>query len=206
MDNRNLLAALTVALLLIAAATTAGCATNTNPSPTPIPASQQTVGNNTTFSSGAGFNITFDKNLKIDSSTNASTPVRLYVYLSPNETYDGVLVATKTLTAGQTLKDFVDGEMNNLNLNVSTGNWKNFTILNETNSTFSGKPAHNIVFSAIIPVQYNQTTATNRSVKVMQTQVVNNNTGYVITYKAISSDFDKYLAQAQRIINSFKLT
>jgi len=40
----------------------------------------------------------------------------------------------------------------------------------------------------------------------MQTFVVNNNTGYVITYKTISNDYDTYLAQAQRIINSFVLT
>jgi hypothetical protein len=82
----------------------------------------------------------------------------------------------------------------------------NFKILNETNSTFAGKPGHTIVWSGIIPVNYNMTTATNKSVKEMQTFVVNNNMGYVITYKTIASDFDKYLAQAQRIMNSFVLT
>jgi hypothetical protein len=95
MNNRNLMAALAVVVLLTVAATTAGCATNTNPSPTPIPATQTTVGNNTTFSSAAGFNITYPKTLKIDSTSNASSPVRVYIYLSPNETADGVVVATK---------------------------------------------------------------------------------------------------------------
>jgi hypothetical protein len=206
MNNHNLIAALAVVALLTVAATTAGCATNTTPSPTPIPATQTTVGNNTTFSSGAGFNITFSKTLKIDSSTNPSAPARVYIYLSPNETADGVVVATKGLAAGQTLGNFVDDNLKELNNNSNSGYYKNFKILNETNSTFAGKPGHTIVWSGIIPVNYNMTTATNKSVKEMQTFVVNNNMGYVITYKTISSDFDKYLAQAQRIMNSFVLT
>jgi hypothetical protein len=206
MNNRNLIVTLAVVALLTVAATTAGCATNTTPSPTPIPATQTTVGNNTTFSSGAGFNITFSKTLKIDSTTNASSPVRLYVYLSPNETANGVVVATKGLAAGQTLNNFVDDNVKELQNYSSTGFYKNFKILNETNSTISGKPAHTIVWSGIIPVQYNKTTPTNTSVKEMQTFVVNNNMGYVITYKAVASDYDAYLAQAQRIMNSFVLT
>jgi len=191
--------------LLIVAATTAGCATNTNPTPTPIPATQTTVGNNTTFSSGAGFNITYNKVLKVDTSTDAKTPVRVYIYLSPNETVDGVLVATKSLSSGQTLSDFANNEVKELKNYSSVGFYKNFT-LNETNTTFAGKPAHTIVWSGIIPIQYNQTTATNKSVKVMQTYVVNNNMGYVVTYKAVSNDYDTYLAQAQRIMDSFVLT
>jgi hypothetical protein len=206
MNNRNLIDALAVAALLIIAVTTAGCATNTNPSPTPIPASQTTVGNNTTFSSGAGFNITYAKTLKIDSSTNASAPVRLYIYLSPNETADGVVVATYGLASGQTLSDFVNYNLKELNNYSSTGFYKNFKILNETNSTFAGKPSTTVVWSGIIPIQYNQTISTNKSVNATQTFVVNNNMGYVITYKAVSSDYNTYLAQAQRIMNSFVLT
>jgi hypothetical protein len=205
MNNRKLLVALAVVALLTVAATTAGCATNTTPSPTPIPATTTSSGNNTTYSSGAGFNITFNKTLKTDSSSNASAPVRLYVYLSPTEPVDGVLVATKSLTSGQTLSDFADNEVKELKNYSNAGFYKNFT-LNETNSTFAGKPAHTIVWSGIIPIQYNQTTATNKSVKMTQTYVVNNNMGYVVTYKAVSSDFDTYLEQAQRIMNSFVLT
>ena len=129
----------------------------------------------------------------------------MYIYLSPNETVDGVLVATKSLSSGQTLSDFANNEVKELKNYSSVGFYKNFT-LNETNTTFAGKPAHTIVWSGIIPIQYNQTTATNKSVKVMQTYVVNNNMGYVVTYKAVSNDYDTYLAQAQRIMDSFVLT
>jgi hypothetical protein len=208
MNNRNLIAVLVVVALLTIAATTAGCMSSNTPSPTPspIPATQVTVGNNTTFSSAAGFNITYPKTLKTDNSSDASTPVRVYIYLSPNETYNGVLVATKGLISGQTLSDFANNEAAQLQDNASKGNYQNFTILNQTNSTFAGKSARTIVWSGVVPIQYSQTTTTNKSVKVMQTYVVNNNTGYVITYKAISTDYDSYLAQAQRIMNSFVLT
>src|SRR5665647_3806262 len=135
MNNRNLIVALAVVALLAVAATTAGCATNTTPSPTPIPATTTSTGNNTTYSSAAGFNITYLKNLKTDSSTNASTPVRLYIYLNPNETADGVLVATKGLSSGQTLSDFSNNDKKELQNYSSTGFYKSFTILNETNST-----------------------------------------------------------------------
>jgi Flp pilus assembly protein CpaB len=206
MNNRNLIVALAVVALLAVAATTAGCATNTTPSPTPIPATTTSSGNNTTLSNAAGFNITFNKSLKIDSNTSASNLVRLYVYLNPNETADGVLVAAKGLAAGQTLNDFVNSEIKQLKDNASVGFYKSFNVTSETNSTFAGKPAHTIVWSAIVPVQYNKTTSTNTSVKEMHTYVVNNNMGYVITYKAVASDYDTYLAQAQRIMNSFVLT
>lgn len=208
MKNRNLIAALTVVALLVVAAITAGCTSNTTPTPTPIPATQATVGNNTTFSSAAGFNITFPKNLAIDRSEteNASQPVRIYIYLSPNETANGVVVGTEGISSSLTLNDFANDQIANLKNFNSTGVYKNLTILNETNSTISGKPAHTIVFSGIFPVQYNATTATNKSLKMIQTFIVNNNTGYVITYKAVSSDYDNYLAQATRIMNSFVLT
>jgi hypothetical protein len=206
MNNRNLIVALAVVALLAVAATTAGCATNTNPSPTPIPATTTSTGNNTTYSSAAGFNITYPKTLKTDQSTDAKTSVRLVIYLNPNETADGVVVGTTSLASGQTLSDFADNEVKELKNYSNAGFYKNFTVVNDTNSTFAGKPAHTIVWSGIVPIQYNKTTATNTSVKEMQIHVVNNNTGYVITYKTVVSDYDTYLAQAQRIMNSFVLT
>ena len=208
MNSPNLIVTLTVMALLIVAATSAGCATNTTPTPTPIPATQSTVGNNTTFSSAAGFNITFPKNLAIDrnGTENASSPVRVYIYLSPNETANGVVVGTEGLTSGKTLNNFTDAQIANLQNYNSSGVYKNLTMLNATNSTLSGKPAHTIVFSGVFPVQYSTTTATNKSLKIIQTFVVNDNTGYVISYKAIQSDYNKYLTLAEQVINSFTLT
>jgi hypothetical protein len=208
MNNRNLFATLAVVALLTVVAITAGCATNTTPSPapTPIPATQTTAGNNTTFSSAAGFNITYPTILTADKSESASVPVRLYVYPNPSSKADGVVVYTYKLESGKTLSDFVDYNVFELKNYSIHDTFKNFTILNQTNSTLSGKPANTIVWTGVIPVQYNATTSTDTSMKVMQTFVVNNNTGYTVTYKATPSDFDKYLPQAQQIMNSFKLT
>ena len=206
MNNRNLITALVIAALMTLAVTGAGCATNTSPSPTPISASQTTVGNNTTFSSGAGFNITYPKTLTIDSSTNASSPVKVYIYVSQSSKIDGVNVGTYSLTPGQKLSDFISFNLNALQSNSSAGFYKDFAILNETNLTFAGQPAHQIVFQGIIPQQISATNTTNVSVKETQIWLVNNNTGYVVTYKANQSDYDTYLPEAQQIISSFTLT
>ncbi len=208
MDNRNLIAALALVALIMVAATTAGCTTNTTSSPTPtsIPAKQTDVGDNTTFSSAAGFNITFPKSLKTDSSINASQPIRLYIYL-PNSSFDGVVVATNDLKQGSTLNDYVTWNRNELKINATLENYKNFTILNDTNTTFAGKPAHTLVWSGTIPVAFSPTDQKNMSVKVMQTYIVDNNKGYTITYKASPpTNYDKNLPTAQRIMNSFVLT
>jgi hypothetical protein len=200
MDNRNLIAALAIAALLTVAVTTAGCTTSTNPTPTPIAATQTSVGNNTTFSSAAGFNITYPKTLKIDSTTNASVQVRIYVYLATNNTIDAVNVATYDLNANATLEDFTAFNKGGIN------DYPNYQTISNNTTTFAGKPAYNIVWQATVPVQLNETAVKNTTLKVMQTYVINNNKGYVVTYKALPNDYDTYLAQAQRIMDSFVLT
>ncbi len=204
MNNRNLIAALAIAALITAAVTTAGCATNTSPSPTPtpIPSQETVVGNNTTFSSAAGFNITYPKTLKIDSTTNASNLVRIYVYLATNNTIDAVLVATRDLAATDTLSDWVLFNVREIN------NYPNYQLISNNSTTIAGTPAFNVVWQASVPVQTGSGAADikDMTIKVMQTFVVHNHKGYIITYKALPSDYNTYLAQAQPIMNSFVLT
>jgi hypothetical protein len=202
MDNRNLITALVIAALITLAATAAGCTTNTSPSPTPIPSSQTTNGNNTTFSSGTGFNVTYPTSLKADTTTDPTTQVKIYVYLNPNSKVDGVNVGTVALSAGQTLGSFADSQM------VNVTKYPNYQEISNNTTTVSGQPAQTIVFQGLVPVQLNTTPAssTNTTLKVTETFVINNNTGYVIAYKAVPSDYNTYLAQAQRIMSSFVLT
>jgi len=201
MDNRNLITVLVIAALITLAATVAGCTTNTSPSPTPIPSSQTTNGNNTTFSSGTGFNITYPTALKVDTTTDPTTQVKIYVYLNSSSVVDGVNVGTVGLSAGQTLGSFVDSQMANIT------KYPNYQEISNNTTTVSGQPAQTIVFQGLVPVQLNTSQITaNTTLKVMETFVVNNSTGYVITYKALPSDYDTYLAQAQRIMSSFVLT
>jgi len=201
MDNRNLITVLVIAALITLAATVAGCTTNTSPSPTPIPSSQTTNGNNTTFSSGTGFNITYPTALKVDTTTDPTTQVKIYVYLNSSSVVDGVNVGTVGLSAGQTLGSFVDSQMANIT------KYPNYQEISNNTTTVSGQPAQTIVFQGLVPVQLNTSQITaNTTLKVMETFVVNNNTGYVLAYKAVPSDYNTYLAQAQRIMNSFVLT
>jgi hypothetical protein len=160
-----------------------------------------TSGNNTTFSSGAGFNITYPTALKVDTSNDPTTPVRIYIYLNPNSVIDGVNVWANSLSAGETLGSYVASQTANIT------KYPSYQQISNNTTTVSGQPAQTIVFQGLIPVQLNtsQTTA-NTTLKVMQTYVVNNNTGYVINYKAVPSDYNTYLAQAQRIMSSFVLT
>jgi len=202
MDSRNLILALATAALITLAVTVAGCTTNTSPSPTPIPESTTTNGNNTTFSSGTGFNMTYPTGLKADTSTDPSSPVQIYVYLSPSSVVDGVDVGTNSLGAGQTLGSYVASQVANLT------KYPNYQQISNNTTTVSGQPAQTTVFQGLVPVQLNTTPATssNMTLKVMETFVINNNTGYVIAYKAVPTDYNAYLAQAQRIMSSFVLT
>lgn len=201
MNNRNLLTALMVAALLIVAATTAGCTTQTTPllTPAPLVVTQTTFGNNTTFSSSAGFNITYPKTLKMNSTTDAAVSQKVYLYSNSSNVVDGVVVATQDWKGS--LQDFATAQKSNI-----TSQFTNVTFIsNQTNFTFSGTPAYRVVWQGTVPVEVNQTTTQNTSLKAMQTFVVRNNTAYVVTYKAVTSDYDTYLALAEQIINTFKL-
>jgi PsbP-like protein len=202
MYNRNLITTLVIAALITLTVTAAGCATNTSPSPTPIPSSQTTTGNNTTFSSGTGFNITYPTALKADMTTDPATPVKIYVYLNPNSKVDGVNVGTTALGSGATLGSFAAAQMANIT------KYPNYQEISNNTTIISGQPAQTIVYQELVPVQLNATptSSTNTTLKIMETFVVNNNTGYVIAYKAVPSDYNTYLAQAQRIMSSFVLT
>jgi hypothetical protein len=204
MNNRNLITALAIAALITAAVTAAGCATNTTPTatPTPIASTETTIGNNTVFSSAAGFNITYPKTYKIDSTTNASVQVRIYVYLATNNTVDAVNVATEPVDPNATSLDYATYNLGKIN------DYPDYKLLSNNTTQISGKDAYTAVWQAIVPVQIGtaESTIQNTTLKVMQTYVVNNNHGYIITYKALPSDYNTYLAPAQQIMNSFVLT
>ena len=202
MDHRKLTIALAVAALLTVAVTTAGCTTNSTPTATPIPGSEQTIGNNTIYTSAAGFNITYPKTLKTQTSDDAANQIRIYIYLAPNNTIDAVNVGTKDITANDTLADWLTYNLNLVN------NYPGFKTLSNQSTNVSGLDGYTVVWQGTVPVQVatGSTNVQNTTLKVMQTFVINNNKGYVITYKALPNDYDTYLPQAQQIINSFSFT
>ncbi len=206
MDNRKIISALAIVTLLMLVATTAGCTTTTpSPTPTAVPETMTTVGNNTTFSSATGFNITFPSALKNDTTTNASLPVRIYIYLT-NNTAEGINVGVQQLKNGSTLGQFTYDQLSEIRRASETGLYKNATtpIVNN-NTTISGKPATQAVYQATVPAQLSQTAVQNVTLKVSNIFVINNDRGYTITYKATPANYDKYQQQATRIISTFKL-
>ncbi len=208
MGNRKIISALAIVTLLMLVATTAGCTTTTpSPTPTPIAETTTTVGNNTTFSSATGFNITYPKAWKVDTTTNASLPVRIYIYIPTNNTAEGVNVGVQQLKNGSTLAQFSYDQLSEIRRASETGLYKNFTgpTVNN-NTTIAGKPAVSAIYQATVPAQLSQSATQNVTLKVMNIFVVNNDRGYTITYKATPANYDKYLPQAQQIMNSFKLT
>ena len=185
---------------MIASLAVAGCTQSSptsSPTPTPITSKETVIGNNTTFSSSVGFNITYPKTLKINSNNSADSLDRIFVYLATNNTLDSVSVATTDLTPNATLSDFVTYNIGEIN------DYPNYQLISNNSTTLGGKPATTIVWQATVPVQ-NDSTIQNTTLKVMQTFVVNNAQGYTVTYKSTTSDYNTYLAQAQRIMNSFK--
>jgi hypothetical protein len=106
--------------------------------------------------------------------------------VNPNSKVDGVNVGTTALSSGATLASFANSQI------VNITKYPNYQEISNNTTTVSGQPAQTIVFQRLVPVQLSTTPAssTNTTLKVMETFVVNNNTGYVIAYKAVASDYN----------------
>jgi hypothetical protein len=169
--------------------------------PAPTASNETVIDNNTSFSSAAGFNIAYPKTLKVATNdTNASVQITVYVYLAKNNTIDAVNVETHSLTANDTLQDFTTSDTN------ASSTYPDYKLISNQSATLGGKQAYIVVWQAAVPVQIGNSVSDiqNTPLKVMQIYVIYNNKGYVITYKAVSGDYNTYLAQAQQIMNSFK--
>ncbi len=70
-------------------------------------------------------------------------------------------------------------------------------VLESTSTTFAGKPAYKIVFSAIDNKEVER--------KAMQVWTVIGNKAFLITYKAEPDKFSRYLPTIERMIDSFKV-
>jgi len=204
MENRNLIITLAIAALITVSVMTTGCTTNTSPSPTPasFQAKTNVSGNSATTQSSAGFKITYPKKYKTDQ--NDSTPVKLYVYLSPSNRIDAVAVGTDDSYTG-----------NNATLyNVTTGysdlitrSYANLSVIAKENTTLSGIPAFRLVYTGVLPVQYTVGgKPTPQGLKVNQVWTVKNGRVFSVTYKALKGDYNKYLPQAEQIMKTFRLT
>jgi hypothetical protein len=175
--------AITVLLVMVTSLLVAGC-TTTN----------QT----TTFTSNRGYTITYPSAWEKDVNNDTTAPIDLYLFPNPNK-IDGVVVASTNLnaTTGTTLQTFTDYNLNSL------ATYSGYTLQSFENTTFAGQPAKKIVWQATLPEQIGNATQ-NAQIKGTQVFVIYKGSGYIISYKATTSDYDTYLTQAQGAINSFK--
>jgi|BarGraIncu01121A_1022015.scaffolds.fasta_scaffold06192_2 hypothetical protein len=157
-----------------------------------LPASQ-TGEHEMTFSSDAGFRISYPGEWMID-TTDPSVSVKLYIYAT-HANVGAVSIETADLAPGATFDDFINSNLENLT------NLRDFALISNEDITFANRRACRVVWQATIPVQLKDT-----KIKAMQIFVINNEKGYGITYTATPKDFDKYLPQAQEVVDSFTFT
>ena len=150
----------------------------------------------TTFSSDAGFSISYSWAWTI----NTTDPLRVQFYMVGGA--GAVSVETSDLVSGTALEDDV-----NLNLENLT-NLKDYALISREDITFANRPACRVVWQATVQRSVAAGAPQETQIKAMQIYVLNNDTnkGYRIAYTTTPKNFDKYLPQAQEVIDSFTFT
>jgi len=150
----------------------------------------------TTFSSDAGFSISYSRAWRI--ATDPSFAVQLYIYVAHAKVGE-VGVEASDLVLGATLEELINPNLEGLT------NFKDYTLISSEDVIFADRPACRVVWQATVPIEFNAATAArDMLIKAMQVFVINNQKGYRITYTTTPEDFDKYLSQAQDVIDSFE--
>jgi hypothetical protein len=157
------------------------------------------AGANTVFKSNSGFKITYPTRCKIDHSE--TTSVKFYVYLAEHTPVDAVTVSTDDSFDAYATLDTVTERY----ADAITSAYKELKVLSKKRTTLGRHAAFRAIYRGSIPVQYDENTAREETVKVNQTWTLRNARVYTLTYKALAQDYNRYLPQARPIINSFAL-
>jgi len=169
---------LLICAVLLVSALTAGCTSNvgnTTPSASPT----------NTYDSTRGFII------KYPSDWTKEEQSSLVLFVTPtNKATENLNVQVMNLSANRTLATLTE------DLKSSAQSSENFTQIEATNTTLAGLPAYKIVYTATVDGEH---------LKVLQTLTVKDGKAYIITYKAVPSNYDKYVSAAQQMIDSFQI-
>ena len=180
---------LLIAAALIASVLTSGCTSNVGTaSPSPSPTS--------TYTSPQGFTIKYASDWGKPEERSNSTVV---ISLPTNNASENLNVQVINLPSNATLATATEND-------ISTVDRYHGILLNpEENTTFAGLPGQTYMYQATID---------GHPLTVLKTWTVKDGKAYVITYKAgygtgMTTDpnniFDKYLATAQQMIDSFQI-
>jgi hypothetical protein len=157
------------------------------------------AGANTVFESDTGFKITYPTRCKKDQST--STSVKLYIYLADDTPVDAVTVSTDESFSEHATLDTVTERY----ADAITSAYKELKVLSKEHTTLSGHAAFRAIYRGTVPVYYDDNTVREETLKVNQTWTIKNARVYMLTYKALTKDYNRYLPQARSIMNSFTL-
>jgi len=157
------------------------------------------AGANDVFKSDSGFKITYPTRCKIDHSE--TTLVKFYVYLAENTPVDAVTVSTDDSFDAYATLDTVTERY----ADAITSAYKDLKVLSKERTTLSRHAAFRAIYRGSIPVQYDENTVREETLKVNQTWTVKNARVFTLTYKALAKDYNRYLPQARSIMNSFTL-
>ena len=205
--------AIIVLLLVVASLLVSGCTVNTSnqtpsasatPSATATPSAQTET---TTFTRKRGYSIAYlrawSRDVNRSAAPSAGPSIDVYFYPNPNNAIDGLNVVTQKLDArtGQTLQGLTDYSLNGFSAGV-----QDYKLLSYGSTNAGGEPANKVVIQATVPQKISENSTQKAPIKLMQILTIHNGTGYVIGYKTIQDDYDKYVAQAEQAMNSFKFT
>ncbi|MDD1720648.1 MAG: hypothetical protein LUP95_01505 [Euryarchaeota archaeon] len=152
-----------------------------------------------TFESASGFKITYLTRCKTDK--NESTSVKLYIYLTDYAPVDAVTVSTDESFDEYATLDTVTQRYTDAIL----GAYTDLTVVEKGHATLGGHPAFHTVYTGTITVHYGDEDMREETLKINQAWTIRQGRAYLVTFKALIEDYDRYLAQAQRIIDSFTL-
>jgi hypothetical protein len=153
----------------------------------------------TVFESDTGFKITYPTRCKTDQS--ASTSLKLYIYLADDTPVDAVTVSTDESFIEHSTLDTVTERY----ADAITSVYQELKVLSKDRTTLSGHAAFRTIYRGTLPVQYDDNTVREETLKVNQTWIVTNARVFTLTYKALAKDYNRYLPQARSIMNSFTL-
>jgi hypothetical protein len=157
------------------------------------------IGANTVFESETGFKITWPTRYKTDQSPSTST--KLYIYLADDTPVDAITVSTDDSFGEHAKLETVTERY----ADAITSAYKELKVLSKEHTILSGNAAFRTIYRGTLPVQYDDNTVQDETLKVNQTWTLRNARVYTLTYKALARDYNRYLPQARSIMKSFTL-
>ncbi len=173
-------AMLLICAVLIVSVLTSGCTFKVG--------NTTTSATSTTYTSTQGFSITYPSDWGKpqeleDGFVGFATPTK-------NES-ENLNVQVVNLSASDTLETVKEDVISNAR------GYDDFNEIMAHNTTLAGLPAYKIVFTA--------TTDDGDQLKALQTWTVKDGKAYIITYQGATSNYDKHLSAAQKMIDSFQI-